>query len=145
MTKIEEIRADVKYTRAMRYKGYLTYEDLEILETKETLLAEIDRLTAENAELKQQLTDTQERLIDTIKKHCDDVCRYCENRIECKGKSCEKYINGIGDIEGKYPNVKWSCEDFDYGTCPLMEKSPCNGCIENDFRGFVLRGTEESK
>ena len=70
----------------------------------------------------------------------EDICKYCKNNIKCKGKECEKYCEGIGDVDGKFPDWKWSCEDFDFGTCFLLENTPCNGCFENDARGFEWRG-----
>ena len=71
----------------------------------------------------------------------EDTCFYCKNYIACKGKECEKYCSGIGDVDGNFPDWKWTCEDFDFGTCPLLENTPCNECIENDFKGFKWRGS----
>ena len=63
-----------------------------------------------------------------------NICEYCEHYIPCLGKECEKYISGIGDVEGKSPDWKWSCEDFDFGECPMLENTPCNGCyLESNF------------
>ena len=70
----------------------------------------------------------------------EDICSYCKNKIECKGRECEKYREGIGDADGKFPDWKWTCMDFDFGTCFLLEDTPCNGCFENNTKGFEWRG-----
>lgn len=71
-----------------------------------------------------------------------EICEYCKHNTECRGKECPKYINGQGctDENGKYVDWKWSCEDFDYGDCPLLENTQCNGCIQNGNKGFEWRG-----
>jgi hypothetical protein len=75
-----------------------------------------------------------------LKRDSDDICAYCKNRIECKKEQCEKYSSGVGDVDGNYPDWKWTCMDFDYGTCFLLADTPCNGCFENDCSGFEWRG-----
>lgn len=72
----------------------------------------------------------------------ENICKYCENKIECKGKKCEKYCEGKGGYgqNGQYfADWKWTCEDFDFGTCPLLENTPCNECFENGSKGFKLK------
>ena len=72
----------------------------------------------------------------------ENICHYCKNNIECKGKKCEKYCEGKGakDQSGKeLPDWEWTCEDFNFGTCPLLENTPCNGCAANNS-GFEWRG-----
>lgn len=74
-----------------------------------------------------------------------EICNYCQNHIICKGKNCPKYIEGEGCwIDDRcHRDWAWSCRDFDFGTCDMLENTPCNGCIDNDNKGFVWRG--ESK
>lgn len=72
-----------------------------------------------------------------------NICHFCKNNIECKNKDCEEYIEGQGgyDQDGQhFPDWKWTCKDFDFGTCPLLENTPCNGCFENNNKGFEWRG-----
>ena len=74
----------------------------------------------------------------------DDICKFCENKIECKKKECEKYCEGIGDADGKFPDWKWTCEDFDFGTCPMMIDTPCYECFDNNYSGFKWRIKNDS-
>ena len=115
----------------------------------------IDNLMYDAADLieslQAQLAASQRRekaAVDTLTKllkHAnddDDICAYCNNQIICNGKSCESYREGVGDVDGNYPDWEWTCEDFDYGTCFKMQNTPCNGCFDNEYRGFEWRGQE---
>ena len=72
----------------------------------------------------------------------ENICKYCNNDFECKGKECDKYIEGKGcwDANKCYHEWDWSCQDFDFGTCDMLENTPCNGCFDNNFKGFEWRG-----
>ena len=75
----------------------------------------------------------------------ENICSYCKNNIECKDKECKKYCEGKGAYgqDGQYfPDWRWNCKDFDFGTCPLLENTPCNGCFENNAKGFEWRGNK---
>lgn len=63
----------------------------------------------------------------------EDACKYCEHYQPCDGKKCKDYIEGKGawDNNNCYFDWVWSCEDFNYGECPKLENTPCNGC---DFK-----------
>ena len=82
--------------------------------------------------------------IGLLKRSDDDICAVCKNRIECKGEDCEHYEKGNGmSFNGKeYPEMKWTCEDFNYGTCKKMENTPCQGCFDSNFSGFDWVGLE---
>ena len=102
--------------------------------------------------LKQQLSESQRReqaavedMTAVLKRDSDDICAYCKNRIECKSQQCEKYSSGVGDVDGNYPDWKWTCMDFDYGTCSLLADTPCNGCFDDDCKGFEWRGQQAGK
>ena len=86
-----------------------------------------------------------EDMTAVLKRDSDDICAYCKNRIECKNEQCEKYSSGVGDDDGNYPDWKWTCMDFDYGTCFLLADTPCNGCFDDDYKGFEWRGPQEAE
>ena len=75
-------------------------------------------------------------------KACQDIdlCEYCLHHIPCKGKECPKFIQGVGDVEGKFPDFKWTCEDFDFGTCPMLEGTPCQNCFADMDSHFEWSG-----
>jgi hypothetical protein len=55
-------------------------------------------------------------------------------------KNVKYYEKGnTGYIDGEKVNCIWSCEDFDFGTCKMLENTPCNGCFDNDLSGFELK------
>ncbi len=72
----------------------------------------------------------------------ENICNYCKNNITCKGKECAKYIEGRGCWDDKrcHHDWVWSCRDFDFGTCEMLENTPCNGCFKNNYNGFEWRG-----
>ena len=83
------------------------------------------------------LKDFKEFALDT-----DDVCKYCKHNQPCHGKECECYIEGkeAWDHTSCKHDWEWSCVDFNFGECPKLENTPCNGCIDNDMSGFEWRG-----
>ena len=75
----------------------------------------------------------------------DGVCDYCEHNIPCLGKDCECYVDGVGlyDSEGKYYDWKWSCMDYDFGTCDKLINTPCCECIKDyQWSGFKWNGKD---
>lgn len=78
-------------------------------------------------------------LVHIIKKSYNfSACDFCKHHKPCMSKACPEFISGIGDAEGKYPNFKWTCEDFVFGTCPVLENTPCRNCIQQDSKNFEL-------
>lgn len=66
----------------------------------------------------------------------EDVCKYCKHHQPCEGRNCKDYIEGKDAWDDKhcYHDWVWSCQDFNYGECPKLENTPCNGCnFENNF------------
>ena len=109
--------------------------------------ADIATLTARAEAAEAERDAAVEDMTAVLKRDSDDICAYCKNLIECKGEGCECFEQGKGGtIDGKeYPDFKWTCMDFDYGTCSLLEDTPCNGCIEDDCKGFEWRGPQAGK
>ena len=109
------------------------------------LLARIAELEARLAASQHREQAAVEDMTAVLKRDSDDICAYCKNRIECKNEQCEKYSSGVGDVDGNYPDWKWTCMDFDYGTCSLLADTPCNGCFDDDCKGFEWRGQQAGK
>lgn len=77
------------------------------------------------------------------RKYCDDICEHCRNKIDCIPKKCSGYISGNNClIDGKFVKSDWDCRDFDYGSCAMMEHTPCFKCFENNYSGFQYNGTD---
>ena len=99
---------------------------------------EIDELQEANKSLTME-NSALKTLLEKIIRESDCIpCDYCKNNVPCIQVKCDHYCSGVGDAEGKYPNFKWSCEDFHFGTCPKMEKTKCNGCMDNNYSAFEL-------
>ena len=107
--------------------------------------ADIATLTARAEAAEAERDAAVEDMTAVLKRDSDDICAYCKNRIECKNEQCEKYSSGVGDVDGNYPDWKWTCMDFDYGTCSLLADTPCNGCFDDDCKGFEWRGPQAGK
>ena len=149
MDRLEEIRQriesgatvrriDAKYLLAevdRREKGW--QEALALANTNARLF---DEVTARAEAAEARADAAVEDMTAVLKCDLDDICKYCKHIIECKGQNCDGYCSGAGDIDGNCPDWKWSCEDFNFGTCVKMENTPCNGCFENDCGGFEWRG-----
>lgn len=91
----------------------------------------------DNTQFKALLKDFKEFILNP-----DDACKYCKHNQPCCGTKCEFYIKGKGvrDLNGYHFDWQWSCQDFTFGECPLLENTPCNGCIKNNRQGFEWRG-----
>ena len=110
--------------------------------TMQTAIAQNGKSAIEN---NKHLTKKYESLLNDFKEFMlnpDDGCKYCKHHQPCKGKGCELYIEGreAWDHNGCRHDWTWSCEDFNFGECPMLENTPCNGCIKNNMRGFEWRG-----
>lgn len=105
----------------------------------------IESLQAQLAASQQETRAAVDDMTAVLKRDSDDICAYCKNRIECKSQQCEKYSSGVGDVDGNYPDWKWDCMDFNYGTCSLLADTPCNGCFDDDYKGFEWRGPQAGK
>ena len=132
---IKALKEDAEWAHANEWETPITLGD-----HLDAAAAALERLTAERDAAVEDMTAV-------LKRDSDDICAYCKKLIECKGEGCECFEQGKGGtIDGKeYPDFKWTCMDFDYGTCSLLEDTPCNGCIEDDCTGFEWRGQQAEK
>lgn len=131
----------------MPYKENPSYQKMCVGFGEEVLPQTADlirSLQAQLAESQRREKAAVENMTAVLKRDSDDICAYCKNRIECEGQQCEKYSSGVGDVDGNYPDWQWTCMDFDYGTCSLLEDTPCNGCFDDDYKGFEWRGPHEA-
>ena len=91
-----------------------------------------------------ELEDERDAAIEDLKKALwdDEICPYCKHNYHCGDIKCDEYIEGVGmtDAKGNYYDMKWSCRDFDWGTCSKLENTPCNGC--NLVNHFEWRGVD---
>ena len=86
--------------------------------------------------------ELEEKIEKLILKESEDPCKYCVNYKKCPGRKCSDYISGKGcvDSSGKQVDCNWSCMDFDFGTCSLLENTPCNGCVDDCYKNFAWNG-----
>lgn len=116
------------------------YEDPEYYLIEEA----VDTLEKLDNEKKQYIIKLESLLKDfkEFMLNLGDVCRYCKHNQPCQGKKCEQYIKGVGveGLNGYTHDWQRSCEDFNFGACPKLENTPCNGCIKNNMSGFEWRG-----
>lgn len=111
-------------------------------------LAEYEDINESPRELRHDFVDARavvekhealkERYIDLLKKCGEDPCQECEHYVKC-GPSCPGFRKGAGayTANSEYLPIAWSCMDF--SKCPRIEGTPCDGCAENGFSGFVLK------
>lgn len=95
----------------------------------------IEKLNDENRQFTEKFSALSKDFYEIIIKS-EDVCKYCKHHQPCEGKNCKDYIEGKGAWDDKhcYYDWVWSCQDFNYGECPKLENTPCNGCnFENNF------------
>jgi hypothetical protein len=133
-------------TEAADRLEYLTEENKQLRNdlTMQTALAQNGQSAMET---NKQLTRKFEALLEDFKEFIlnpDDTCTYCENNQPCLGKECEFYIEGneAWDHKGCKHDWEWSCKDFNFGECPMLENTPCNRCFENDMSSFEWRGVK---
>lgn len=78
------------------------------------------------------------------------LCEHCKNYILCDTSTCPKFesyedcetfiLNPDGSKSPLTGFNDLSCTDINFGECPMLEDTPCNGCIENEVKGFEFNG-----
>lgn len=106
------------------------------IETNKALTQKIAKLVIERNDA---IEDIKRAITD------EDLCTYCKNNLICEGKNCSERIEGhnVMDENGEELDMEWSCEDFDWGECPKLQNTPCNGCLQGGSSGFEWRGLKE--
>ena len=92
-------------------------------------------------ELEKQL-EIANQTIKALAINSEDMCSYCKYDTPCPGKECEFYEEGRGlyDKNDKYYDWKWSCMDFDFGTCEKLVNTPCFNCFNDKDYHFKWNG-----
>lgn len=70
------------------------------------------------------------------------LCNICEHEKACNGRKCEEFCEGDEVINVKTNTAEqfhWTCMDFDYGDCPVMEEH-CSKCLERNYQNFKWKG-----
>lgn len=83
------------------------------------------------------------QVIKELAIYSECMCEYCKHNIPCLGEDCEYYQSGVGmyDENGKYYDTKWTCMDFDFGTCEKLAHTPCQFCfVMDDDYNFEWNG-----
>lgn len=120
---------------------YIQENDDKIIDLLEQAANTLEKLSDENKQFIKKfetlLKDFKELILNP-----NDVCKYCKHYQPCLGKDCESYVKGRGvqDLKGYTFDWQWTCEHFEFGTCPKLENTPCNGCIKHNMSGFEWRG-----
>ena len=136
---------DFGFLNSNHWSRYKHIDRLAAYEDTGLSPADIADLTARAEAAEARADAAVEDMTAVLKRDSDDICAYCKNRVECESQQCEKYSSGVGDVDGNYPDWKWTCMDFAYGTCSLLADTPCNGCFDDDCKGFEWRGKEAGK
>jgi hypothetical protein len=134
--RLEQLSAENKQLRNdLIMQTALAQNGQSAIETNKQLRQQLVALKAERDAAVEDL----KRAIDS-----DDVCTFCKHDVFCQGDKCDKYIEGKGatNDKGELVDWDWTCMDFNYGTCPKLENTPCDGCFENDMSGFEWRGVQ---
>ena len=129
---------------------YIQENDYEIIHLLKQAADALEKLSSENRQLVQQISVLQEERDAAVKDLMnvfwdDEVCNYCKYKHHCEDEKCSEYIEGKGcyDEDSRYFDWKWSCRDFDWGTCAKLENTPCNGC--DLINHFEWRGVQENE
>lgn len=99
---------------------------------------EIDKLLRKNQALLQDLT-----LLVCALESSNIICKLCKHHYENCNDSCPSFIQGdtmTNPETNESFNIKWTCQDFDFGTCDVLEHTPCNGCYKGsnwEWRGVL--------
>lgn len=125
-----------KLEKELSIQRMLVLNGESAIETNKILTQRIAKLILERDEA---IEDIKKAIVS------DDICVYCKNHHDCEEKDCGEYFDGQGvtDKDGEEFDWKWSCEDFNWGECPKLRNTPCNGCMQNDFSGFEWHGLRE--
>ncbi len=110
---VDALRDDAEWAHANEWETPITLGD-----NLDAAANTIEKLSSDLDAWK-QLAEAAKRDIRSLIENTDSACDFCTHRRVCKG--CE--------------NEKTCSTDFEFGTCPAMKDTPCNGCgLENHFQ-----------
>ena len=135
-SNIEKLTAENQQLRnELIIQTALAQNGQSAIETNKQLVQQIVALKAE-----------RDAAVEDLKKALwdDEICSYCKHNYHCGDTECDEYIEGVGmtDEKGTYYDWKWSCRDFDWGTCAKLEDTPCNQC--DLINHFEWRGVNKN-
>lgn len=91
-----------------------------------------------------ELNEITEYFISILKRGDSDfsLCDICQHQKPCVGRSCKEFCEGdevINSVTNEVEKFHWTCMDFDYGDCPMME-THCSGCLGDYYANFEWEG-----
>ncbi len=82
----------------------------------------------------------------------EDICEYCKHHAlahlasHCLSDGrCKHYVEDIVEADGKRHDWQVTCQDLDFGACPLLKNTPCAGCAKGDLKSFEWRGLQQKE
>lgn len=62
-------------------------------------------------------------------------CDFCKFQVTDCSKNCKNYQEGVGvvDENGNFFEWKWTCFDWEFGTCDRLENTPCHNCWAKNY------------
>ena len=108
--------------------------------TKEEMMQTIDDAICQKEMVRQELDDVTKEMGELLKRAIEDikfmaeaeyVCEVCAHYVKCQ--TCKHYDSLCDGL------------DYEFGTCPTLVATPCNGCNFSKGTNFLWRGYVNTK